>query len=419
MTTLIKGAKLIDKRSKYHNQEINVLIDKGKIAELGKGSYKAKNIIDAKGRLLSIGWCDMRAYAADPGFEHKEDLDSLGVTAASGGFTAVAVLPNNEPVTQTKNDVAYFIANSTPLVDFYPIAAVTNKAKGEELTEMIDLHTAGAVAFSDGLSPIWHTDILLKALQYLRKFDGLLIQRPEDIYLNQFGTMNEGPTSTALGMKGLPAISEELVIQRDLEILKYAGGKLHFANVSTAGGIKLIEKAKKQGLKASCDIAAHQLAYTDEDLMDFDTNLKVNPPFRRKEDNKALLKALKNGVVDVISSSHMPQDEDGKKLEFDLAEFGMTGLQTVGHYLSQLAHGVGWEQLIESVTTAPRELMGIEIPDIEKGREANLTLFDPAASWVLNSKTNTSKSRNHPLWEKQLTGKVMAVFKGKHTYLAD
>jgi dihydroorotase len=284
---------------------------------------------------------------------------------------------------------------------------------------MIDLHHAGAQAFTDGFKPIWHSDILLKSLQYLQKFDGLLINRPEDIHLTQFGTMHEGVQSTMLGMKGIPSLSEALMVSRDIDLLNYAGGKLHFSNMSTQEGLALVKAAKKTGLQITCDITAFQTAFLDEDLEGFDTNLKVNPPFRGKQDRRAIIRALKDGVIDVITSGHVPQDEECKKLEFDLADFGIIGLQTVAPMLASLSKDVPMEALLEKVSVRPREILSIDPATIVEGAEANLTLFDPKASWTLNPSSSKSGSRNSPFWEKELSGRAVAVIRGSSAKIAD
>lgn len=418
MKILIKSAKIIDKHSPYHGKVLDVLVQKGQIIDIDKKiDSKSAKVIDGKGRLLSVGWCDMKTVSGDPGFEHKEDMATLAEAALAGGFTDLAILPNNKPVTQTKNDITYMKSGSRYGVGFHPIAAVTLDNKGEDLTEMIDLYEAGAIAFSDGLKPIWHSDILLKALQYLQKFNGLLINRPEDIHLNVFGVMNEGASSTALGMKGMPKLAEEIAIQRDLEILAYAGGRLHFSNISAERSVALIKTAKKKGLQVTCDINAFQTAFSDEDLHDFDTNLKVNPPFREAKDNKTLIKALKEDIIDVIVSGHIPHDEESKKLEFDLADYGILGLQTTVVEISRMAEQVGIETLIDKITRTPRTLLGLAQPVIDKGQNCNLTLFDMDYSWTLDANSNKSKSKNSPYWNKPLKGKVLATLHGEHTYL--
>ncbi len=409
---------VLDKGSRHHKKKLNILVDKGKITSIGKTLPKADKVIAPKNGIVSTGWFDMRASFGDPGFEYKEDLSSGLKAAQAGGFTGLALSPNNEPVTQTKNEISYLTSkNSTSATKVYPIAAVTKDTKGEDLTEMIDLHTAGAIAFSDGSLPIWHSDILLKALQYLQKFNGLLIDRPEDIHLNRFGVMNEGVESTILGMKGMPGLAEELAVRRDLELLEYAGGRLHLTGISTDRSLDMIRSAKKKGLNVTCDITTFQSAFDDTMLDDFDTNLKVNPPFRTPKENKALIKGLNDGVIDVITSGHLPQDEESKDLEFDLAEFGIISFQTVAHNLVNLSEKVEFEVLLDKITRAPRELLGIACPVVEAGQPANLTLLDPAMEWELNDNTNLSKSRNTPYWEKPLKGKVVAVFNDNQVYL--
>src|SRR5450432_3720647 len=227
MKILIQSAKIIDKESPFHQKKKNILINAGRIAEIGDKNYSADKVIKADGMILSAGWFDIGAFVGDPGLEHKEDLTSLGKAAAAGGFTEVAVLPNTHPSIQGKNEVRYITRNNdTRLVQIHALASVTRNNKGEELTEMIDLNEAGAVGFTDGLKPVWHTDIFLKALQYLQKFDGLLIDHPEDIWLNMFGQMNEGVNSTMLGLKGMPNIAEDVAIGKNIELLGYAGGRL-------------------------------------------------------------------------------------------------------------------------------------------------------------------------------------------------
>lgn len=418
MKILIQSAKILDPNSSFHQKKRNVLINNGRIAEIGDKNFSADKVIDADGMILSTGWVDMGATVGDPGTEHREDLTSLAKAAAAGGFTEVAVFPNTNPTVQTKNEVSYLTgANSNRLVEIHAIAAVTRGCKGEELTEMIDLHEAGAVAFSDGLHSVWHTDIFLKALQYLQKFNGLLIDHPEDIWLNKFGQMHEGINSTRLGLKGMPRIAEEVAVGKNLELLGYAGGRLHFNKLSTAKSLDMVRAAKKKGLAVTCDVASYQALLDDSALSDFDTYSKVNPPLREKSDADAIVKALKDGTIDVLVSGHLPQDDESKLLEFDVADFGMTNLQTMGAQLAQLSESVEWADLIEKVTTNPRRLLGLEMPAIEVDTKANLTLFDPRAEWTYSEANHFSKSKNSPWLGKTLTGKVVAVFNNSKHWL--
>ncbi len=417
MKILIQSAKVLHAGSSIHKKVRNLLIQNGRIADIGDKKFSADKTIDARGMILSAGWFDLGTYVGDPGHEHKEDLTSLAKAAEAGGFTELATLPNTSPSVQSKNEVSYLMGgNPGRLVQVYPLASVTRNNKGEELTEMIDLHEAGAVGFTDGLKTIWHTDIFLKALQYLQKFNGVLIDHPEDTWLNLFGQMHEGVNSTQLGLKGMPAIAESLALSRNIDLLRYVGGRLHAAKLSTARSLELVRSARKKGLQVTCDITGYQALLDDSALDDFDTNFKVNPPLREKSDQTALIKALNDGTIDVLCSGHVPQDAESKNLEFDLADFGMINIQTFASNLVSLSAEVPMDLLIEKVTGAPRHILGLPMPRIEVGETANLTLLDPAATWVLDASTNRSKAVNSPWWGKKITGKVVAVFNNGKTF---
>lgn len=415
MKILIQSAQVLDPGSSFHQKEKNILIHDGRIAAIGEKNYQADKVIKAKGMMLSPGWFDLGTFVGDPGLEYKEDLASASAAAAAGGFTGIAMLPNTHPCVQTKNEISYVTrGNRDRLVQIHPMAAVTLNNKGEELTEMIDLHTAGAVAFTDGIKPVWHTDIFLKSLQYLQKFDGVLIDHSEDYWLNLFGQMHEGINSTRLGLKGMPRIAEEIAIGRNLELLQYAGGRLHLSRISTPRSVELIKAAKRKH-RVTCDVAVYQPLLDDSMLEGFDTNFKVNPPLREKADNDSLIKALRDGTIDVLCSGHMPQDEESKNLEFDRAEFGAITLQTFCAHLTALSRVLDWEVLIEKVTSGPRRVLNLDVPRVEENTEANLTLFDPSLTWTFNEETNYSRSRNSPWFGREVTGKVVAVFNnGKH-----
>ncbi|WPP52244.1 dihydroorotase [Catalinimonas niigatensis] len=423
MKVLLRSVRLIHKSSPFHQKEVDILIEEGIIKKLvASGDVldlkPGTQEIDAQGKLVSVGWFDMQASFSDPGEEHKEDIQSGTAAAMAGGFTEVALLPNTQPVIQTKSEIRYLKEVTGKPVKIHPIAAVTRDTKGEELTEMIDLHYAGAVAFSDGLNALWHTQVMLKALQYMQKMDSLLINRPEDMHLNKYGDMHEGLQSTILGMKGMPVLAETLAIERDLRLLEYvaemsvgASPRLHFSNISSQDSVRLIREAKQKGLAVSCDVAAHQLYFTDEALADFDTNLRVNPPLRTEADRQALIEGVKDGTIDVIVSSHQPHDEESKKCEFEMAAFGMTGLQTVLPILNHVfSQDMLQDSLLEKITAAPRALLRSDQPAIEEGAKANITLFDLDTRWKLNGSSNKSKSKNSPFWDKELKGKVWGTF---------
>jgi dihydroorotase len=418
MKILIKSAEILDPGNTFHRKKKNILIEDGVIRFISDKDHKADEVIDAAGLKLSAGWFDMRCAIRDPGFEHKEDINSVSIAAAAGGFTGIACLPNTNPVIQTKDVISYIKSKSADtILDIFPIAALTLGNKGEELTEMIDLHHGGAVAFSDGNKPVWHSDVLYKALQYIQSFEGLLIEHAEDKYLSGGGQMNEGKVSTTLGLKGLPKISEELIVERDLKILEYSGaGRIHFSHVSSPKSLEMIRSAKKKGLNVTCDVAVYQLVFDDSQLTGFDTNLKVNPPVRSKEDLKYFWKAIEDDTIDVIVTDHNPQDEESKNTEFDQAEFGMIGLETAFAAFNTFNKDLKLEKYIEKVTVSPREILKLYSPKIEEGEPANLTLFDPNKEWMYSKENIRSKSKNSPFIGKKLKGKVVAVF-NKNKYL--
>lgn len=417
MKILIQAPEIFDPGSPFHKKIKNVLIHDGRIAAIGDKNFSADKTVKAGGMKLSAGWFDLGTFIGDPGLEHKEDLESGTRAAAGGGFTEIAMLPNTVPCVQTKNEISYLMrGNQRRLVQVHPLASVTHDNKGQELTEMIDLHAAGAVGFTDGTKPVWHTDIFLKSLQYLQKFDGVLIDHPEDYWLNLFGQMHEGVNSTRLGLKGMPRIAEEIVIGKNLELLQYAGGRLHFARISTARSLDQIKAAKKK-LQVTCDVTVYQALLDDSMLSNFDTSYKVNPPLRERADNDSIIKGLRDGTIDVLCSGHMPQDEESKNVEFDHAEFGIITLQTFCAHLTALAKQVDWEVLIDKITRGPREVLKLEVPRIAEGEVANLTLFDPARQWVLDEGANFSRSKNSPWFGMELTGKVVAVFNNGYSWI--
>jgi len=420
MKILILSATLFDKQSPFHKMKKNVLIHNGKIVEIGDKEYNSDRVIDGNGLLLSNGWFDLGSFIGDPGLEHKEDQNSLATVAKMGGFTELALLPNTIPAIQTKNGVKSILQNNPQrLVQFHPMACVTNDFLGEDLTDMIDLKEAGAVAFTDGLKSVWHTDIFLKTLQYLQTFNGVLVDHPDDTWLSMYGQMNEGFTSTSLGLKGIPNISEEITLGRNIELLNYTGGYLHCAHLSTTKSIELIRLAKKRGLPITCDVTSYQAILEDNLLEEFETVYKVNPPLREKSDCEAIIKGLKDGTIDVICSGHLPQNEECKNVEFDLAEFGMINLQTFGFTLTKLSKFVAWEDLFEKITTTPRQILKLPIPRIDINQKANLTLFAPTLEWTLDSQSNGSKSKNSPWFGKKIIGKTIAVFNNNKHWIYD
>jgi dihydroorotase len=419
MKTLLKSVKIIDKKSGFNGQVKDILIEEGKISKIADIiEDKADKIIEGNNLHVSIGWIDMRVSPKDPGYESKEDLGSLCKAAAAGGFTKIVTLPNTRPTVQTKESIAYYKGFSkSQVVDILPAAAVTKNCEGKDFTEMLDLYHAGAIAFTDGERPLWNADILLKTLQYLYPIKGLLMNRPEETTLTLFGQMHEGIESTLLGMKGMPSTAEELIVMRDLKLLEYAFSQiqeketeavLHFSTISTQRAVELIREAKAKGLPVSCDIAAHQLAFTDVDLKEFDTNFKVNPPFRTKADIEALKGGLADGTIDTIVSDHNPHDEESKNLEFDMADFGIIGLETA-FAVANTYSNLPIEDLIEKMTSKPAKLLRLPEETIQEGVSANLTIFNPVLEWTFSEKNILSKSKNTPFIGHTLRGRVLGV----------
>lgn len=410
MEYLLKNIKLLDKLSPLYQKNVHLHIQNDIITQLVPASEQIQvsencQIFEHIDAHVSIGWVDMRANFR----ELAEDFYSGELSAKAGGFTEVCLLPTFNPPTQHAHLVKAISKYSTKKVKFHAIASLTLDNKGKDLSDMIDLHHAGAVAFSDGEHPIWHTDILLKSLQYTQYFDGLVIQRPEDNLLNVFGQMHEGVVSTSLGFKGMPRIAEEIMILRDLELLKYVGGRLHFSLISTQKSVELIRNAKKQGLQVSCDVCSHQLAFTDEILKNFDSYHKVNPPFREKSDIEALKQGLADGTIDVIVSDHQPHSLEQKQVEFDLAPFGIIGLETAFSVANMYA-GLSIEALIEKLAYNPRHLLKLPIPKIAVGEPANITYFLPNTFWQYLPKNRKSKAENSPFFGENLKGKVLVDF---------
>ena len=420
MKTLIRSAKIICKNSDFHGQIKDIFIENGIIQQIGDVLIvDADEVIEGEDLHVSVGWFDMRVHAKEPGFEYKESLESMEQTALAGGFSEIALLPNTQPVVQTRESVNY-LKRSGEKVKFYPMAAVTMNCEGKDFTEMIDLHEAVAVAFTDGEHSIQNPDIFLKSLQYLTHFGGLLINHPEDTNLTHFGQMHDGSVSTFLGMKGMPQMAEEIMIMRDMKLLQYVmetpfikeftnKSILHFSCISSQETVNLIRMAKDMGLPITCDVAAHQLCFTENDLVDFDSNFKVNPPFRTQEDVDALWEGLADGTIDVIVSDHNPQDEESKKLEFDMAEFGVIGLETVFASVNTYNKELSLEDIIEKITDNPRKILRLKNVEISEGATVNLTIFAPAQQWTYEEKNIVSKSKNSPFIGKTFKGKVIKV----------
>jgi dihydroorotase len=419
MKVLIKQAKIISSSSPFNGQTKDILITNGIITAIGDAiSEKANQQIEQPGLCISIGWMDVFSNFADPGFEYKETLETGAKAAAAGGFTDVMVIPNTNPVVHSKSQVEYIIQKSKSLaVNIHPIGAVTKNAEGKDLAEMYDMHQSGAAGFGDGVNSIQSSGIMLKALQYLKSFNGTVIQIPDDKSIGTNGLMNEGIISTRLGLPGKPTIAEELLVARDIKLARYADSKLHFTGVSSAKSVEYIKRAKDGGLQVSCSVTPYHLFFTDTDIQQYDTNLKVTPPLRTATDREALLKAVADGTVDCIASHHFPQNWDSKTCEFEYAKEGMIGLESLFGVLRELVISnleFGLENLVNLLSINPRKIFGIEIPEIKEGAAACLTIFNADEEYIFDEKMIRSKSKNTPFIGKKLKGKVIGIInKGK------
>lgn len=417
MKVLIKQAQIVCSSSPFNGQLKDVLIDNGIITVIADSiTENADQVIEEKGLHASIGWMDTFAHFCDPGFEYRETLESGAAAATAGGFTEVLVLPNTSPAIHSKSQVEYIVQKSKELaVTVRPLGAVTKNAEGNELAEMYDMQASGAAAFSDGINAIQNSGLLIKALQYIKTFNGTIIQIPDDKSIAPGGLMNEGVISTRLGLPGKPAMAEELIVARDIKLARYADSKLHFTGVSSAKSLEYIRRAKEGGIQISCSVTPYHLFFCDEDLTSYDTNLKVTPPLRTKADRDALLKGLLDGTVDCIASHHIPHNYDNKVCEFEYAKNGMIGLESLFGVAWSMVNGE-WSigSLIDKLSIAPRKIMGLPVPEMKEGVVANLTLFNPAAEYIFEENMIRSKSKNSAFVGKQLKGKVIGIVnKGK------
>ncbi|MFT5642000.1 MAG: dihydroorotase [Cyclobacteriaceae bacterium] len=415
MNYLLKNLEILDINSPYNGELVDILIDNGVIIEVGSIDKPSDNTIDYHGCKCTLSLFDTCSFLTDPGFEHKEDANSISESALAGGFTDICLLPNTFPIVQSRGDVKN-LRNNGVIVRFHSLAALSENTEGENLTEILDLDEAGAIAFTDGLKPIWNSELLLKALQYVSKFDGLVIQRPKDINLSRHMQMHEGDVSTILGMKGAPSLAEELMIKRDIDILKYVGGRLHFSQISSRGAVEIIRQAKKEGLRVTCDVNFHHLIFTHESLFDYDTNFKLDPPLREVEDREALIEGLKDDTIDAICSGHVPQDVESKQLEFDLAEFGAIGLQVVTAALSTYALQLESDLIFSKLSNGAKSIFNIKSSTIAVGEQANLNIFDPNMAWIFDDDICLSKSHNSPFLNKEMVGKTVGVFTQSELY---
>ena len=416
MKIIIRETKIIDPKSSFHNQIVDVKINDGMIEEIGKNLVSSDDFeeITIAGLHISQGWFDTSVSLGEPGFEDRETISNGLNVAARSGFTAIALQPNSFPVIDNQSQIQFVkqkAANSA--TDLYPIGALTKNSEGTDLAELFDMKNSGAIAFGDYNKNTSNANLLKIGLQYVQDFDGLVIAFCQDEKIKGNGVANEGIVSTRLGLKGIPNLAEELLVARNLFLLEYTGGKLHIPTISTAKSAALIKDAKAKGLKVSCSVAVHNLVLTDEKLDGFDTRYKVSPPLRTETDRKALIEAVLDNTIDVITSDHNPMDVEHKKMEFDLAKNGTIGMESAfGALLTVLPI----EKIIEKLTSG-KSIFQVKSSEIKVGSEANITLFTTAEKWVFGKENILSKSKNSAFLGTDILGKVVGICNNKKIIL--
>lgn len=420
MNLLIKSAKIIDLNSKFHSKIVDIYIKDGKIDKIGKSLNISKSVnnktqvFSAKNLHISPGWFDMHANFGEPGYEHKETINSGSLSALSGGFTGVLIMPNTNPKLDNKGLISYIKKiTKNNIVDIIPAGNLTKNGLGKNMVDMYDMHKEGCLAFTDDKDSINSNKLLKIAMLYSKDFDGLIMNFPYDKSLSD-GVINEGITSTKLGLRGIPSISEEIMLDRDLALCEYTKSKLHSSYISTINSIKKIRNAKRKGLNITADVCVYNTFLTDNYLNDFDSRFKTLPPLRTKNDIRAIIKALKDGTIDVITMDHTPQEQESKKIEFDNAAFGIIGLESgfglIGKYL--LPH-IELSQIINLLSTNARKILKLPEIKIDKGEKANITMFDPTLEWELKYDNLKSLSYNTPFLGHKLKGKALAIYNNK------
>ena len=408
MKIIIKEAKVIDPKSEFHNQTVDLKIVNGNIEEIAKNLSFSDDfqIVKHSNLHLSQGWFDSSVSFGEPGFEDRETIENGLNVAAKSGFTGIALQPNSFPVIDNQSQIQFVkqkAQNAT--TELFPIGALTKNSDGTDLAELFDMKNAGAIAFGDYNTSISNANVLKIGLQYVQDFDGLVIAFCQDEKIKGTGVVNEGIVSTRLGLKGIPNLAEEIQVARNLFLLEYTGGKLHIPTISTAKSVALIKEAKAKGLQVTCSVAVHNLVLTDEKLDTFDTRFKVAPPLRNEFDRQALLNGILDNTIDCITSDHNPIDIEHKKMEFDLAKNGTIGLETA---FSALLTVLPIEKIVEKLTSA-KAIFNVTNQEIKVGNKANLSLFSINENWVFTKENILSKSKNSAFLNHKMKGKVLGI----------
>ena len=426
MTIVIKNGRVIDPANGLDEPK-DLLIQKGRIKALespGNISFdtgEKPSIIDAKGCVVSPGLIDMHVHFREPGFEYKETITSGCQSAAAGGFTSVAVMPNTNPVNDTRAVTEHILslARAEGIINVYPIAAITQKLEGERLSEMADLKDAGAIAFSDDGRPVMNNELMRRAFEYSKMFKLPLIQHSEMLDLTEGGCMNEGMVSTELGLKGMPAEAEDIMVYRDIALLEKTGGQLHVAHISSKNSVDLVRQAKSRGLSVTCEVAPHHFTLTDEAVRGYNTNTKMSPPLRAIDDVEAIKEGLRDGTIDIIATDHAPHDIADKQVEYQNACFGIVGLETALPLSLKLVDEkiLSMGDVIKKLTSAPADIFNLKAGSLSLGNEADILIFNPSLEYSIDISKFHSKSKNSPFDGWKVKGKVIhTLVKGKTAY---
>ncbi|MBI1821616.1 MAG: dihydroorotase [Nitrospirae bacterium] len=422
MGLVIQGGRLIDPKNKI-DQVMNLVIEGDRVAQVSSKpvDLKGREVIDAKGMIISPGFIDLHVHLRDPGQEYKEDIRSGTESAAAGGFTSVCCMPNTRPVNDNETVTQYILekAKREGFVHVLPVGAITKGSQGQELAEIGKLKEAGCVALSDDGWPVMNSEMMRRALEYAKSFDLVVMPHCEDKHLSEGGVMNEGRSSTEMGLRGIPCQAEEIMIARDILLADLTKSRVHFAHISSEGGVRLIREAKARGIPVTAETCPHYFSLTDEATIGYNTNAKMNPPLRGLKDREAVKSGLRDGTIDAISTDHAPHSPEEKEQEFDKAPFGIIGLETVLPLSLALEREgvISLQQMIGLLTYQPANILKIKKGSLEEGAFADITLFDPLAEWVLDSGQLKSKSRNTPFNGWKMNGQVRyTIVSGKVVY---
>jgi len=411
MDILLRNATIVDEHSEHNFTQKDILVSDGKIVAVDQHiERQADKEVDLSGKFVAPGFVDVFSHFNDPGMEQKETVETGAAAAIAGGYTDVFILPNTKPVVDSKSFVEYITQKSDKLpINIRPLGAATKKIEGKEIAEMYDMYQSGAIAFTDGLYPVQSAGLFLKILQYVKSFNGVLIEQPFENTIGSHGLVNEGIVSTQLGLPGIPAISEEIFIQREIELLRYAESKLHITGVSTKRGAELVLTAKEEGLQITFSVTPHHLLFCDENVMTYDTNFKFNPPLRTRKDRDALRQLVLDNKVDAIAAHHFPQHWDDKILEFEYAKNGTTSLQTAYAAVQTAIPELKPEQIVTLFSSNMRQVFGLENVGVNVGSTAQFTIFDPKGKTILTKENNRSKALNSPFFDKELNGAIVGI----------